>query len=285
VRRWLAQFGEETTAAICAANNAPPPVTLRANRLKVSRDELIEQLCREGVEAEAAEGDEAAVRVRASKPLDELEAYARGAFYAQDVTAMRVSRLLDPQSGDRVLDLCAAPGGKTSHCAELMDDKGRVVACDLDEARLERLRTNMARLGITCVETARCDARHVPALLPTGSFDRVLLDAPCSNTGVLGRRAEARWRVREEDIESLSARQSELLEAAARMPKPGGVLVYSTCSIEPEENERVVRGFLSRHGGYRLEGEAMILPVAGRGDGGAMARMVREAGQTKSRRR
>lgn len=277
VRRWLDHFGDRKTAELCATDNLPPPVTLRANSLKVSRDALIEHLHAEGVEAEAADGDEAAVRLHTPKPLDQLEAYARGEFYVQDVTAMRVVRLLDPQRGERVLDLCAAPGGKTSHCAELMNNTGRIVACDLDAERLDVLAQNMARLGITCVESARCDARHAPKLLPTGSFDRVLLDAPCSNTGVLRRRAEARWRVREEDIESLSARQAELLEAAARMLHPSGALVYSTCSIEPEENDRAVRRFLSLHGEFVLETETTLLPTAEGGDGGYMARMVRES--------
>ncbi len=277
VRRWLEHLGRDRTLEVCAANNLAPAITLRANRLKVSQDELIEHLRDEGVEAEPAGGDEAAVRVHASKPLDALATYARGEFYVQDVTAMRVARLLDPQPGERLLDMCAAPGGKTSHCAELMDDRGRIVACDLDEKRLGTLCGNMARLGITCVETARCDARHVPELLPTASFDRVLLDAPCSNTGVLRRRAEARWRIKERDIELLSARQGELLDAAARMLKPGGVLVYSTCSIEPEENDRVVRHLLSRHGEFRLDGETLLLPTDKGGDGGYMARMARES--------
>jgi len=276
VRRWLDHFGPDTTAEICKADNLPPAITLRVNRLKLSRDELIQRLASESVEAEAVGGDEAAVRVRTPGPLDTLQTFARGEFYIQDVTAMSVARLLDPRPGERVLDLCAAPGGKTTHCAELMDDTGRVVACDLDEKRLGLLAANVARLGLTCVEPARCDARHLPELLPAASFDRVLLDAPCSNTGVLRRRAEARWRVKENDIGPLSERQGELLDAAALMLKPGAVLVYSTCSIEPEENARAVRAFLSRHGEFALEGETALLPDAAGADGGYMARLTRQ---------
>ena len=275
VRRWLEQFGRDRTIDICTADNLAPPVTLRANTLKVTRDELVEHLRAEQAEAEPAGGDESAVRVHARTPLDALETYRRGEFYVQDVSAMRVARLLEPQPGERVLDLCAAPGGKTSHCAELMHDEGRLVACDLDEKRLDVLRANMARLGITCVEAARCDARHVPQLIPTGAFDRVLLDVPCSNTGVLRRRVEARWRIVPKNIGSLAARQAELLEAASRMLHTGGVLVYSTCSIEPEENDHAVRAFLSRHGEYRLESEDLVLPTADGPDGGYMARMAR----------
>jgi 16S rRNA (cytosine967-C5)-methyltransferase len=275
VRRWLAHFGRDETSRVCAADNLPPPVTLRANRIKVSRDDLVEHLCAEGLDAEADGGDEAAVRVHAPGSLDALAAYARGEFYVQDVTAMSVARLLDPRPGERILDLCAAPGGKATHCAELMDDAGRVVACDLDEKRLDTLRANAARLGLSCVETARCDARDVPQLITPASFDRVLLDAPCTNTGVLRRRAEARWRIEENDVARHSARQAELLDAAAAMVRPGGVLVYGTCSIEPEENDRAVRRFLSRHGEFKLDREALVLPAAAGGDGGYMARLGR----------
>ena len=274
VRRWIKESGRKQTAEICRINNLPPAITLRANRLKVTRDELIEHLRGEGAEARPAPGDETAVRIRSPKPLNTLEAFARGEFYVQDTTAMRVARLLGPRPGTRLLDLCAAPGGKTGHCAELMDDTGCIIACDLDERRLDVLRANMTRLGLTCVEPTRCDARHVPGLLPRGSFDRVLLDAPCSNTGVLRRRAEARWRLREDNIESLSVRQAALLDAAAHMPTPRGVLVYSTCSIEPEENGRAVRAFLSRHGEFKLDAEELVLPTAD-ADGGYMARLTR----------
>jgi 16S rRNA (cytosine967-C5)-methyltransferase len=276
VQRWINHLGPERTEAVCAVDNQPPPIVLRANRLKLSRDELIDRLRAEGVDAQALEQDDAAVRIAPPpRALDALEAYARGEFYVQDLTPMRVTRLLDPKPGERVLDLCAAPGGKTSHCAEIMDDSGRVVACDLNEKRLRLLEENMARLAITCVEIARCDARHLPDLIPPGSFDRVLLDVPCSNTGVLRRRVEARWRLKENDIASLADRQAELLEAAAPMPKPGGVLVYSTCSIEPEENDQLIRRFLSRHGDFTLDAETLVLPSAGGGDGGYMARMSR----------
>jgi 16S rRNA (cytosine967-C5)-methyltransferase len=275
VRRWLEQFGRDRTIEICTADNLAPPVTLRANTLKITRDQLIDHLRAEQVEAEPADGDESAVRVRTKTPLAELETYRRGEFYVQDVSAMRVARLLDPQPGERVLDLCAAPGGKTTHCAELMHDEGRLVACDLDEKRLDVLRANVARLGLTCIEPARCDARHLPQLIPTGAFDRVLLDVPCSNTGVLRRRVEARWRIAPEDIASLAARQAELLETAHRMLRTGGILVYSTCSVEPEENDQTVRAFLSRHGEYRIEHEELILPTANGPDGAYMARITR----------
>jgi 16S rRNA (cytosine967-C5)-methyltransferase len=276
VRRWIDHLGPERAEAVCLVDNQPPPIVLRANRLSVSRDDLIDHLRAEGVEAGPVEHDDAAVHIAAPpRPLDALDAFVRGEFYVQDVTPMRVTRLLDPKPGERVLDLCAAPGGKTTHCAELMDDAGRVVACDLDENRLKIIEQNVARLGITCVETARCDARHVPQLIPPGTFDRVLLDVPCSNTGVLRRRVEARWRLGEGDIASLTERQAELLDAAALMLKPGGVLVYSTCSIEPEENDRLVRRFLSRHGQFALDDETLVLPSADGGDGGFMARLSR----------
>ncbi|MBN1918011.1 MAG: 16S rRNA (cytosine(967)-C(5))-methyltransferase RsmB [Verrucomicrobia bacterium] len=277
VARWLKHLGREKTIEICTTNNSPSPLFVRANRLKLTRDELLAHFAQSGVEATPLDGDPSAARIEDPGPIDALETYQRGEFYVQDLTAMRVAPLLDPQPGETVLDLCAAPGGKTGHCAELMRDTGRIVACDVEGRRLDRLRENMARLGITCVEPARCDALHLPRLIPVGSFDRVLLDAPCSNTGVLRRRVDARWRLTEADLAAFGARQAELLDVAARMARPRAVLVYSTCSIEPEENAHVVRGFLSRHGEFRLESETAILPTLDGGDGGYTARLIAAA--------
>jgi 16S rRNA (cytosine967-C5)-methyltransferase len=186
---------------------------------------------------------------------------------------MRVTSALDPAPGSRVLDLCAAPGGKTTHLAELMQDRGRVVACDVDEQRLQTVSLLARRLGLTIVET--CRLRPGPDEgLPPGPFDAVLADVPCSNTGVLGRRPEARWRLRPEDLAELVALQARLLRLAAGAVRPGGVLVYSTCSIEPEENRDLVRAVLPALPDFRLEAEEELVP--GRpADGGYWARLRR----------
>jgi 16S rRNA (cytosine967-C5)-methyltransferase len=187
---------------------------------------------------------------------------------------MRVTSALDPAPGSRVLDLCAAPGGKTTHLAESMQDRGRVVACDVDERRLQTVGLLARRLGLTIVET--CRLRPGPdEELPPGPFDAVLADVPCSNTGVLGRRPEARWRLRPEDLAELVALQARLLRLAAGAVRPGGVLVYSTCSIEPEENRDLVRAVLPALPDFRPEAEEELVP--GRpADGGYWARLRRD---------
>src|SRR5262249_15031795 len=157
----------------------------------------------------------------------------------QDESAMRVGSALAPTPGSRVLDLCAAPGGKTTHLADLMRNQGQIIACDVDDRRLETLGELCSRLGITIVQTCRLhpERNEEP---PTGPFDAIMVDVPCSNTGVLGRRPEVRWRLRREDFRHLVRLQTKLLIHAAERIRPGGAIVYSTCSIEPEENRQVV---------------------------------------------
>jgi 16S rRNA (cytosine967-C5)-methyltransferase len=185
--------------------------------------------------------------------VERLPGFADGWFAVQDESAMQAARLLAPAPGSTVLDLCAAPGTKTTHLAELMGNRGSILAADVDRRRLALVEENCRRLGIDIVETqvVAADARDVSP----GPFDSVLLDVPCSNTGVLGKRPEARWRLRPQDIEELAAIQKRLLTAAIARLKPGGRLVYSTCSIEPEENEGVVRAALSAFPNLRLLSE------------------------------
>ena len=188
------------------------------------------------------------MRLEESASIRELPGYAEGWFTVQDQSAMRVASALDPQPGWRVLDLCAAPGGKTTHLAELMRNQGRIVACDVDDDRLKTVTELCGRLGIGIVETRRLrsgDARPTEEP-PPGPFDAVLVDVPCSNTGVLGRRPEVRWRLKPGDFVHLVRLQTKLLLWAGERVRPGGVVVYSTCSIEPEENGGVVRACIAR---------------------------------------
>lgn len=204
----------------------------------------------------------AAVRVSAI-----LEAC--GAFVTvQDAVASRVAPFLGAGPGMRVLDYCAAPGGKATHLAEIVGPAGRVTACDISAERLELVGENSRRLGLPQVE-----CRALPADLPS-DYDGVLVDAPCSNTGVLARRPEARWRVREKDLPGLAQRQLKILREAAGHARPGGAVVYSTCSLEAEENLGVVQAFLAR-GGFSLEEAVTVAPDEGGGDGGFMARLRR----------
>lgn len=187
---------------------------------------------------------------------------------------MQVASALAPAPGSTVLDLCAAPGGKTTHLAEVMGDQGRILACDTDARRLTTIRTLANRLGLTCIETQTLQPGNEGANLPAASFDAVLVDAPCSNTGVLGRRPEIRWRLKPTDLKELVQVQQRLLHLAARCVRSGGVLVYSTCSIEPEENTNaLLKASLPN---FHLEAEAMQQPGLP-ADGGYWARLRKES--------
>lgn len=279
VRRWLQRHGRDRTEALLAAGNQPPPVVLRANRRRIARDALVARLIADGIAAQPAAHPSAVVLDKPGRPLVEMPAFAEGLATAQDVTAIEVGEALEPQPGEMVLDLCAAPGGKSTHLAELMDDRGLVLAGDVSDEKLAMIAAGAARLGLTMIRTVRAD-RLDETVSAEGAFDRALADVPCSNTGVLSRRAEARWRFRGEDLGPLSLQQLALLRQAGRAVRPGGLLVYSTCSIEPEENQRVVEAFLDGRPGFRLRDQTLTLPEAGPSaagwrDGGFRARLER----------
>ena len=208
--------------------------------------------------------------------LNSLASFRDGCFYVQDPSTLLAARELGAQPGEAILDLCAAPGGKTTFIAQLMSNAGKIVACDISEDRLKLVRENCQRLGVTCVQfigvqalvcapdTLKCELQQ---------FDRILVDAPCSNTGVLRRRVDLRWRISVAEISRLQQTQQDLLRLAATKLKPGGVLVYSTCSLEPEENAEVVKEFLRAHSGFKLESERELLPFADNVDGAYVARL------------
>jgi 16S rRNA (cytosine967-C5)-methyltransferase len=271
-RRWIARFGLERALEVCRANNAPPPVVLRANLLRGTRDELAAMMMKEGVETRPGVRPEALVASHTGD-LTRLASFQQGLFTVQDETAMGVAPFLDPRPGERVLDLCAAPGGKATHAAELMRDAGIVVATDVEGGRLDRVRANAARLGLSCVVTFEVES--AAPVVPGARFERVLCDVPCSNTGVLRRRVEARERLADIDTAPLVRRQKEIAATAAERTAPGGVLVYSTCSIEEEENEAVAKDLVARFPDFTLEEERLSLPSPAGGDGGYVARLRR----------
>jgi 16S rRNA (cytosine967-C5)-methyltransferase len=252
VRRWLAQIGPEETIALCEADNTPWPLCLRANTLRVDAAQLRERLAAEGVLAEPARYAAACLIVRqlpAGTRLHELASFRDGLFQVQDESAALLAQLVAPEPGEFVVDLCSAPGGKTTALAALMENRGRILACDLHENRLRLVRANCERLGIAIAAYHSGDAREVALDEPA---DRVLLDAPCSGLGVLGRKSDVRWNKREEDIARMAALQAELIHQAAALVRPGGTLVYSTCTLEPSENERVVEEFLEFNPAFTL---------------------------------
>lgn len=237
IDRWSDRFAATDVERLAFWFNAPSPLYLRVNRLRAERQQVLDDLNAAGIEATAGRLPES-IRLEARTRFGNLEGAKRGLYTLQDESAMSAVNLLDPQPGETVLDLCAAPGTKTTHIAERMGNTGRVVATDVQQDRLMRVIQNCERLGISIVEPTPIERDGKG--IPKGPFDAILIDAPCSNTGVLGKRPEARWRLSEKDLEELPELQTRLLRQATRRLKPGGRIVYSTCSIEPEENRAVV---------------------------------------------
>ncbi|MFM2080080.1 MAG: hypothetical protein RLZZ219_762 [Cyanobacteriota bacterium] len=245
--RWLPP---ERADAFARASNTPPSLDLRVNRLRASREQVLEALRAGGVAAEPLADLPWGITLSGrSGDLRQLPGYADGHWCVQDRSAQRIAALLDPRPGERVLDACAAPGGKSTHLAEAMADRGLVLALDRGEARLRRVERNSARLGLRCIQTRQGDARRLgleaPELL--GSFDRILVDAPCSGLGTLARHADARWRIDPEAIDGLVTLQRQLLDALLPLLRPGGRLVYATCTVHPRENGEQITGLLSGH--------------------------------------
>lgn len=274
ITRWRERWGVDKTAKLLEWNNTPPKTFARVNPLKTDAGQLIERWrMQENVEYDFVRRDwleeNGIFELKAHPALTALGSFREGWFYVQDPSTLLAVRELDPQPGETVLDCCAAPGGKTAFIASLMRNEGRIVAQDTSEDRLKLVRDNCARLDVKCVELR--SASHPSPL--TACFDKVLVDAPCSNTGVMRRRVDLRWRIRPEEIERLRESQLALLREAASFLKPGGVLVYSTCSLEPEENRAVVKQFLMEHAGFKLEHERALLPFSDGVDGAFVARL------------
>lgn len=244
VRRWVARYGAAEAETLMKALNERPPFTIRVNTLRLTREELILRLKREGVGAfptpHAPDG------LILEKPLlpDSSPSYSEGLWTVQDEASILIGHLLAPKPGERIADLCAAPGGKTTHLAQIMENRGSLVAVDPHPGRLELLRDACRRFGVTIVEPILSEAQ---GLRRPASFDRVLVDAPCSNLGILRRAPELKWHRQEEELSRLAADQAAILLAAASLVRPGGVLVYSTCSLEPDENESVVARLRMTH--------------------------------------
>jgi len=273
VMRWLARYGASRTRKLCASGNEPPLLFVRPNALKNLPGVLMEHMAEEGVEAQLS-GSGRTLLLPPHTDVSSLRAFREGRFQVQDDAAAAAARFLNPRPGESVLDLCAAPGGKTCHLAELMRNEGRVTAVDISAKRLERVTENALRLGLDIIAVVGTDGGDF-AVRNSERFDRVLLDAPCSNTAVLRRRVEARWRLSDAALARLVKKETQLLDAALRSLKPGGTLVYSTCSLEPEENSRLLRSVLRRNHGFRLDAEDVIVPSRAGGDGISMARIIR----------
>ena len=312
VERWQKRWGAEKTAQLLEWNNATPKTFARLNELKFAADsdsfeaggarlseragsitpgsgahgvarptikdagDLLALWRNENVDYDFVRRDwleeNLVFELKAHPPLGKLGSFQDGLFYVQDPSTLLAVRELDPQPGETILDLCAAPGGKLTYIAQRMRNSGKLIAHDTFPDRLKLIEENCARLGVTIAQTV------LPATLDLrpSTLDRVLIDAPCSNTGVMSRRVDLRWRIRPEEIDRLRATQLELLRQAAALVKPGGTLVYSTCSLEPEENESVVKEFLARELWFELKSQRELIPFSDQTDGAFVASLVKK---------
>ncbi|MGZ0085196.1 16S rRNA (cytosine(967)-C(5))-methyltransferase RsmB [Caldibacillus thermoamylovorans] len=252
VRRWIEQYGFAETVRMCETNLRPPQSTARVNRLKATVEEALERLDSEGVKA--VQGQLAPEAIRAEKGnLAHTEAFRAGWLTIQDESSMLVARALDPAAGERVLDCCAAPGGKTTHIAERMDGRGEVVAVDIHEHKVKLIEQQAQRLGLDNITALVLDSRRLGERFAPESFDRILVDAPCTGFGVIRRKPEIKYTKGKDDVVALVDIQQAILRAAAPLLKKGGALVYSTCTVEREENEEAVVRFLADHPDFSLD--------------------------------
>ncbi|MFQ5797316.1 MAG: 16S rRNA (cytosine(967)-C(5))-methyltransferase RsmB [Bacteroidota bacterium] len=250
VKRWVDRYGFVETEKLLAANNERPELTLRINKLKMDSGQFLAALDQMKASYRGSTYIDYFVRVRGISGILQLDIFRNGCFSIQDESAAFPSLLLSPQPGERIIDMCAAPGGKTTHIAELMKNTGEIIAVDKYESKLHLLRASCDRLGIKIVKPmVGVDARE----LDTAIADRILLDAPCSGLGTLTKKPDIKWKREPEDIARLAQMQMELLNNAARLLKPGGVLVYSTCTIEPEENILLVKNFIENHPEFTVD--------------------------------
>ena len=243
VKRWLGPHGREGVEKLLAFNNSSAPVCIRANTLVTTREKLLADLAALEVKAHASQWSSDGIIIDEMNSLMDIFEKLPNAFYVQDESSMMVADVVEPQKGESILDLCSAPGGKTTHLAEKMGNAGEILACDIHEHKLKLIQENAKRLGISCIKTKLNDGAVFQREW-ANKFDRVLVDAPCSGMGVLRRRAEARWTKDKKDLKVFPPLQLSILKCAARYVKEGGRLVYSTCTIEQSENHYLIEEFL-----------------------------------------
>ena len=260
VQRWLAEFGPDVAPALMRANNEKPPLVLRVNRLKCTREELLARFSNAGMEASATSYSPQGILLPGGGAIDNLPGFVEGLFQVQGEASQLIAYLLSPLRGERILDACAAPGGKSTHIAELMHDDGEIFAVDSSVRGIEKIRQNITRLGLKSVRPVRADVTEDNRELADALFDRILVDAPCSGLGTLREHPEIKWQRDEKDAARLSQLQQKILGRAAQHLKPGGILVYSTCTLSRDENEQNVESFLAEQSQFELQEAARYLP-------------------------
>lgn len=255
-RKWINAFGFEKTSCLCQQINSIPHITLRANTLKISRQSLADKLVPVAKNIHLTDYATTGISfTNPNIPIHEFEAFKQGLFQIQDEAAQIVTDFLAPKPGEKILDACAGLGGKTGHIAQVMENKGVIIAADVEIKKLESLQVDSKRLGIDIIQTKQVDLLKTTIKDFDFYFDRVLIDAPCTGLGVMRRNPDTKWNRSKKDIERLCAKQKKMLNAAANLVKPGGILVYAVCSCENEENEEVILSFLNKRKDFSIDKE------------------------------
>lgn len=261
IRKWIHDYGADDAVKICQYFDTIPDLCLRANTAKISRDTLLKQLQDEGFQAVATTYSRDGIYLKGTPALSQIKALREGLAMIQDEPSQLVGPVVDPQPGEVIFDVCAAPGGKTTHLATLGGPTCTVYGCDIYDHKLKLIEQNGAKLGLSNVRTLLQDGQTIGDKY-AGKADKVLVDAPCSGLGVLRRKLDLRWRKKASDLETLPKLQLRILESAAKCVKPGGVLVYSTCTMNDGENKDVVNTFLQNHREFQVENAAPACHVA-----------------------
>lgn len=260
VEKWLKEFGQDFTVELLKANNETPKLSIRTNTLKVTKKQLIESLTKESVEIFTDTFVKEAIHIRNLGNIEDMEIYHKGFFQIQDESSMLVGHVVDPKPGEFIIDVCAAPGGKTTHIAQLMKNEGKIVARDIYPHKLKLIEENAKRLGISIIHTQEFNAKELDGSL-LGKADKVLVDAPCSGLGIIRRKPELKYNKKLQDIKEISKIQLEILKNASKYVKKDGILVYSTCTIEKEENIEIIKKFIKEHKEFEIVDVNDVLPI------------------------
>lgn len=274
VQEWISAFGEDFTEKLLASLLERPDFSVRINTLKTTREALWEELNNHGIKIRPGRFLDEALYLENVSDVSTLDAFIEGEITVQDESSMIVARVLDPKPGEKILDTCAAPGGKTTHIGQIMKNRGHIDAWDIHDHKIALINDNAERLGVQIIKASQRDALEFWKDAEN-MYDRVLVDAPCSGTGIIRRKPDIKWKRREEDFANLIEIQKKILYNAGRYVKPGGVLVYSTCSLDMRENEQIVSGFLNENGNFKSESIERLLPKGLNNKKGVKEGMVR----------
>jgi 16S rRNA (cytosine967-C5)-methyltransferase len=259
VEKWMAQFGVKFTEELLQSNNEVPEFTIRTNTLKTDRDTLIDMLHKEGIEAEKGRYLDEAVVLKNPSSISRMEAFKNGYFQVQDESSMLSAKILDPREGELVIDVCSAPGGKATHLAQLMKNKGSIIARDIYPHKLKLIEESCGRLGINILRTEIFDACKLDEAM-VGKADRVLVDAPCSGLGIIRKKPDIKYTRNENELSEIIGLQREILKNASKYLKVGGCMIYSTCTVQHEENLDNVKAFIEENQGFRMIGFETLMP-------------------------